>query len=502
MPDETGTWQALCTHHFPRATKKHNIELIALLSWPILGIICGQEARGAAAASRALRLPEILQAIFEKLQLIEDGDHVGVAAILGNREDDAGDDADWNESTALADTASLFSTALVNWTWFAAAVPFLWKRPSEEAFRADSIVSPAQRAFYAAHIQEMHLTGRCPLWAALVGSRARCGKLASTSVGAGRSNNAQGPEAAYDLRLPRLRKLFVSRDWRFVLAPEPLSVALDQAPLLRYVSADAEAVACHVSDDVVELVEALHNDEPLRPVRLRSLQLFVSRYAAVHVAATAMRLLAFIAGELRACRFLTTIRSPTIIVGIEPDVMDSAFEVFAQYGGLNTLMLGDDNDRSGAWVSAKAIAKVVAALHSPTLAPTDECGRCEQQHQQPQSRRRPFAELNELRIAVHSSAMATLAQLLTSVTRLSVDMGGWDDASTPSPASFTRWRRFRSCGGCTSSCATTRPFFRPTCARWAAWRSCAGSSWVAAERAASAATTWRRCWAAWRRRVC
>ncbi len=88
--------------------------------------------------------------------------------------------------------------------------------------------------------------------------------------------------------------------------------------------------------------------------------------------------------------------------------MDSAFEALAQYEGLETLMLGDDSDRSSAWVSATAVAKVVASLPSPTLALIDEHGHREQHQQQPPPRRRPFAELKELRIAVPSSAMATL----------------------------------------------------------------------------------------------
>jgi hypothetical protein len=205
-------------------------------------VFCGENARRAAAAIEALRLPEILQAIFENLQAIVDGDHIGIAVFPGDGEDDCGDDANANASIAsLAVTASrFFAAALVNWTWFAAAVPFLWKDPSENAFRADTIASPAQRAFSTAHIQNVHLTGRSPLWAALVGGRTPSKNFASTSTGAGSSNVAQSPEVVYDLRLPRLRTLYMSRNWRFGKAPrKPRSVALDQAPLLRQVSAGA-----------------------------------------------------------------------------------------------------------------------------------------------------------------------------------------------------------------------------------------------------------------------
>jgi hypothetical protein len=139
--------------------------------------------------TRALRLPEIIGAVL---------DHASYVAEAGSSVIDDGDDDNRIEDSDTRadeyidvhhvgtvvgiDHATLRAAALVNQTWFASALPFLWRRPSERALAADAITTPERRKMYAAHIREVYLSGRSALWHALGGAQSVEGKAKRSLV--------------------------------------------------------------------------------------------------------------------------------------------------------------------------------------------------------------------------------------------------------------------------------------------------------------------------------
>jgi hypothetical protein len=125
---------------------------------------------------------------------------------------------------------------------------------------------------------------------------------------------------------------------------------------------------------------------------------------------TTRRLLAWAVREPRPAPALTTIEIPTLRhLSAASVILNDAFRSFSRYDGLKVLRLGRIYEQRG-FVSEAAINDVVASALI-------------------QAPRQPFASLEELQLNIYAAAMAPLARLLASVTRLTINMfavGGID----------------------------------------------------------------------------
>ncbi len=168
------------------------------------------------AARHALLIPEIVHGVLSFLKPddpedIDDGADYDDDRVINATEELSRFDAD--DAAEAAHRAALCAAALVNRLWFAAAMPLLWARPSEEALGSDAVASPARRAYYASLIVKLRVTRRGPLWHALAHADGSHGSAegGADPVPDQRSANSNVEQrsgvVAGNLRLPRLKIL-------------------------------------------------------------------------------------------------------------------------------------------------------------------------------------------------------------------------------------------------------------------------------------------------------
>jgi hypothetical protein len=326
----------------------------------------------------------------------------------------------------------------VNRAFFAAAMPLLWQRPTGRALDPKALTSPARRAMYAASIRNVHLVQwRSPLWQATIG-RGVTGTANSSDGGVHTGSHAQS-----SLHLPRLRELQVCiwdfQEYRYSLVGKPAEHAM--APLLRYVSSDLEALACPLTANLMDHLEAhhtqqlflqtaetgretTHNEQQLVPMRLQRLSLFRSSTEHdVALPSAVERLLAWLSHSPFAAPRLRSVELWCDNDVLEQQLVDCAFCLLALHEGLERLSLS----RGCQEVSLSAVKHVIALGHCPTEQGNDvegaDTGRelCPPKRS-PRHSRRPFARLKHLAIRIESSSASQLVSLLPSLLSLHILM--------------------------------------------------------------------------------
>jgi hypothetical protein len=380
----------------------------------------------------ALSIPEIISGILEHLLPVvasgEDDDHAAPFCVSRHEYCSA-----VAAAAAGASRASLRAAALVNRTWAAAALPLLWRHPTEHALGAAAVPEPCRRAWYAAQIRVVDVSGYGALWRALAGADAAAivGRVGGGDGGSG--HDVDGGT----LRLPKLKDLHMVLPFKSVDASRAglVQIRHHQAPLLRFIGARLETLSCCLTDEVVDCLENMI-EPPLPPVgtvspriagqksrsqvRLRTLHLYkaIDTSGEVHLATT-HRFLAWLTQEPhRTAPALTSLLFRSAYDVWTGELVDRAFCHLAFRSGLQRLCLGNENSAARVALSRTAVERVALAAKEGALSGISSADSSVLH--EGQQRRRPFEHLTELIIAVQSDAIAPLMQIIPCVMRLAL----------------------------------------------------------------------------------
>jgi hypothetical protein len=323
--------------------------------------------------------------------------------------------------------ASLCAAARVNHTWFAAAVPLLWRQPPDVALCGEHSTHAARRAFYWSHIRQLHVVWQTPLWRTLAQAINADGNDApgqgrAARVAAGPTTSRGDPHLG-TLSLPRLRKLSFSVNWRY---DDPFTQALrDQSLLLLpCVSANLSELSCYMTADLLQFFEALQRQRQrmrLREVSLRSLN--DNPYQEL-----AERLMDWFEAAPSPTPLLGTARFGSLLLKSPPAMISRTVHPFALRDGLEHLSLhgiqwpilalpaplanGDAAGEKSAGLSGHK--KAVEAATSGWSTNEQYCPNW--------LGRRPFRSLKSLHMTITARAVPSLAPLITNLTSLSIIM--------------------------------------------------------------------------------
>ncbi len=334
----------------------------------------------------------------------------------------------------------MLAAALVNRAWYAAAVPILWRQPTELALHTEAVPSSARRAWYASYIRKARVSWPSPLWSALV---------EAVEIGGDRPDAGGGAcGAGPGRRRLRLTALHVERcQWA---SHEPkffhreTHAIRDQVPLLQFINADLEELSCYLTSDVMERLEAMsavptpHGEageawdagllqrRQQRHVALRKLQLYGREFGNIEADdAVQERLLQWLTHEPFLAPSLTAVQLSPLFHSSSMWLMDQAFKHFAMRDGLEELRLG-----SCIFSNQGLLPTAIKDVASSARAFSRACNHCYDSNEldpprKRQRRRQPFEHLKTLDIAIDSQAvLLSLVSVIWSVRRLTLAIRG------------------------------------------------------------------------------